>query len=292
MSEEGMEKGLGPAPMLLYPLKAALTRAGSIAWLLGPRGPAKGIGIRILFYHRVADDRDELAVTPERFRQQMEALAREEFEVVGVPEVVSRLRAGSAGPKLIGLSFDDGFRDVAEHGLPVLERHGFAATVYLATRVIDGTERFAWYERQPELLRWDEIADLDRAGTLGFEAHTLTHPNLLDLDDETCRAEIEGSKSELEARLGRTVTSFCYPAGLFGARERRYVEEAGFLSGASCEPGVNRADTDPLALRRRQIDARDRLLDFRAKVGGGHDGPLPLRQAWRRLRYGASSSRS
>jgi hypothetical protein len=50
---------------------------------------------------------------------------------------------------------------------------------------------------------------------------------------------------------------------------------------------VNRPDTDRFALRRRQIDARDRLLDFRAKLGGGHDSPLPMRNAYRRMRYGA-----
>jgi hypothetical protein len=43
---------------------------------------------------------------------------------------------------------------------------------------------------------------------------------------------------------------------------------------------------DGRALRRRQVDARDRLVDFRAKIGGGHDTPLPLRAAYRRLRYG------
>ena len=59
----------------------------------------------------------------------------------------------------------------------------------------------------------------------------------------------------------------------------------------SCEPGVNLPDTDRFAMRRRQIDSRDRLLDFRAKVGGGHDTPLPLRGLYRRLRYGMGSGR-
>jgi hypothetical protein len=46
------------------------------------------------------------------------------------------------------------------------------------------------------------------------------------------------------------------------------------------------ATTDRFALRRIQIDARDSLLDFRAKLSGGHDRPLPGRAAYRRLRYG------
>ena len=87
------------------------------------------------------------------------------------------------------------------------------------------------------------------------------------------------------------MTVFSYPAGLFGERERRLVVEAGYRFAVSCEPGVNLPATDRFALRRRQIDARDRLLDFKAKVGGGHDSPLPLRGAYRRLRYGEGRGR-
>ncbi len=56
---------LAPGPALLYPLKAAHTRLRSLAWRArGGVAPAEP-GFRILFYHRVSDDRDELAVTPE-----------------------------------------------------------------------------------------------------------------------------------------------------------------------------------------------------------------------------------
>jgi peptidoglycan/xylan/chitin deacetylase (PgdA/CDA1 family) len=98
--------------------------------------------------------------------------------------------------------------------------------------------------------------------------------------------EINGSKRALEARLGRPVVAFSYPSGLFGARERGLVAAAGFHVAVSCEPGLNSSGTDRLTLRRRQIDRRDGPLDFRAKVRGGHDSPLPLRGVYRRSRYG------
>jgi peptidoglycan/xylan/chitin deacetylase (PgdA/CDA1 family) len=163
--------------------------------------------------------------------------------------------------------------------------------VFVSPGVIDGWSRFDWYKRQPPVLGWDEIAELDAEGTLRFEAHSLTHPNLLRLRDEGSREEIIGSKVALEARLGRPVRAFSYPAGLFGPRERAFVAESGFDVAVSCEPGLNTRSTDRLALRRRQVDARDSLLDFLAKVGGGHDSPLPLRGVYRRRRYGAGTAR-
>ena len=274
-----------------YPLKAALTRARSAAWLMRSGGDPDACGWRIIMYHRVADDRDELAVSPRRFREQMAFLAACGYRVVGVADAADLAASSDRRERTIGLSFDDGYRDVAENALPVLAEYGFRATVFLATGVTDGRARFTWYRRQPPLLGWDEIVELDRAGSLEFEAHTVTHPNLLAVGDGTARNEISGSKTELEERLGRAVTVFSYPAGLFGERERHFVEEAGYRFAVSCEPGVNLPTTDPLALRRRQIDARDGLLDFRAKVAGGHDTPLPLRGLYRRRRYGVGRPR-
>jgi peptidoglycan/xylan/chitin deacetylase (PgdA/CDA1 family) len=280
----------GVGPSLPYPVKAAVTRVRSAAWLGRSRGRADESGLRIIFYHRVADARDELAVPTRRFREQMDFLASAGYRVVDVVQAAALLAEGDSVEKTIGLSFDDGYLDLAENALPVLSERGFRATVFIATGVTDGRTSFAWYRRQPPLLTWDDIRQLD-GGTFEFEAHTETHPNLLAVEDERAAAEIVGSKAELETRLGRPVTAFSYPAGLFGPRERRLVIAAGYEAAVSCEPGVNLPNTDRFALRRRQIDSRDRLLDFRAKVGGGHDTPLPLRSVYRRLRYGKGRPR-
>ena len=275
--------------MSIYGLKAAATRTRSALWFLRTQGRPEGVGLRILFYHRVSDDRDELAVRPRTFRRQMDYLAAQSYRVVDVMDAVELLDNGAASAKTVGLSFDDGFLDVAEQALPILAERGFRATVFVSPGVIDGWSRFDWYKHQPPILGWDEIAELDAEGTLRFEAHSLTHPNLLRLRDEASREEIIGSKVALEARLGRPVRAFSYPAGLFGSRERAYVGEAGFDVAVSCEPGLNTRSTDRLVLRRRQVDGRDSLLDFLAKVGGGHDSPLPLRGVYRRRRYGAGA---
>lgn len=277
-----------PSP---YPIKAALTSTRSAAWLARTRGRPDDSGLRILLYHRVASDGDPLAVEPARFREQMAFLADAGYHVVDVVEALMMLDRGAVPPRTLGLSFDDGFADVGDEALPVLAAHRFTATVFVTTGVTSGRRSFSWYARQPPVLGWDDIEALDREGTLRFEAHTVSHPNLLAVDDAEAWAEIHDSRTELEAHLGRPVTAFAYPAGLYGERERRLVAQALFRTAVSCEPGVNLPDTDRFAIRRRQIDSRDRLVDFRAKVGGGHDTPLPLRGAYRRLRYGMGAGR-
>jgi peptidoglycan/xylan/chitin deacetylase (PgdA/CDA1 family) len=274
-------------PAFLYPVKAAATRARSMGWLLRRRPPLPPDGkLRILFYHRVSDDGDELAVPPQRFREQMQILAR-----LGVraTDILSALSAQSEAEQAVGLSFDDAYADVADNAVPVLRELGFAATVFVPTAVIDGRAALPAQQRPAAFMTWERLRELDREGVLRAEAHSVTHRNLLALDDAEARNEIVDSRAELAEQLEREVTAFAYPAGLAGPREIRLAREAGYELAVTCEPGLNDATTDPHALRRTQIDARDGLLDFRAKLGGGHDSPLPLRRIYRRRRFGMSS---
>ncbi len=281
------------SPPYVRRAKTLVTHARSLRWL-ARRDRVGADGLRILFYHRVSDERDPLTVSVDRFRAQMEVLADQGFRVLDVV-TARRLLAGEHDDshphrRLIGLSFDDGYRDVAENALPVLEEFEFSATVFVVTGAVDGRVRFNWYDRQPELLRWGDIECLDATSQLSFEAHSETHPNLLTVSDDGARAELEGSKATLESHLGRPVRAFCYPGGLFAERERRLAADAGFEVAVSCDPGTNHGGSDPFALRRTQVEPGDRLLDFRAKVAGGHDTELPLRAPYRRLRYGTVTS--
>ena len=270
-----------------YLAKAGGTRARSAAWLMWTRGRLDTSGLRILFYHRVADDRDELAVKPAAFAEQMDYLASEAYRAVDVLTAIDLLDSGEPLARTVALTFDDGFLDVAEHALPILSERGFQATVFIAPAVTDGRVPFSWYgeREQPPLMTWEDVLELDRDGTLRFEAHSLTHPSLTALADAEAKEEIAGAKRELEIRLGRLVRAFSYPSGLYGERVEKIAAEAGYQIALTCEPGLNKRSTNRFALRRRQVDARDSLLDFRAKLGGGHDTSPPLRALYRRLRY-------
>ena len=253
MSDRDLQ--LGPSAVAVA--KAAMTRTRSLIWR--SRGARATPGVRILFYHRIADEPDSLAVRPDAFRRQVEYLSAQGFRIVDVPEAARLAAAGETG-RVVGMSFDDGYRDVVENGGDVLAEHDAKVTVFVVPGVVDGTARFTWYDRQPPVLGWDEIADLDGDSPFRFEAHTVTHPNLLALSEDEARSEI--------------------------GRSRELVAEAGFAAAVTCDPGANRPDTDALLLHRTAVELRDGLVDFAAKVAGAHDSPLPLRSAYRRLRYG------
>jgi peptidoglycan/xylan/chitin deacetylase (PgdA/CDA1 family) len=114
----------------------------------------------ILMYHRVARTPEDLwgiAIPPERFAEQIEAL-KQVREVVPLPKLVEGMTSGrSAGKPLAAVTFDDGYHDALAEALPILERLDCPATVYVVSGLV-GTGKSFW---------WDELVHMLLAAPAG-----------------------------------------------------------------------------------------------------------------------------
>src|SRR6516162_9491918 len=102
----------------------------------------------ILMFHRVAripHDPWQLAVWPERFAEQIEALVQLR-RIVPLSWLAAELARGRVPKKVAVVTFDDGYADVLTHARPVLERYACPATVFLVTGVIGDSCAFWWDE--------------------------------------------------------------------------------------------------------------------------------------------------
>src|SRR5205085_3993938 len=103
------------------------------------------------------------------------------------------------------------------------------------------------------------------------------------LDDDSARSEIAGSRAELERRLGRSVTCFCYPAGRFGPRDANLVRDAGYELAVTTHPGVNGPTTDRATLYRSMVGPEVDSRTFAALLDGRLDTIDPLPRLLRRI---------
>ena len=71
-------------------------------------------------------------------------------------EAVARL-GNAGGPPFVALTFDDGYRDVRDFAVPILERHGAPFTVFFATGMIERSARLWWLELEEAVRRLDRI---------------------------------------------------------------------------------------------------------------------------------------
>lgn len=243
-------------------------------------------GLRILGYHRVTRERDPLSLDPSDFRRQLEWLLEHDHRPIRIDAAIDLLRNGIAG-RWFAITFDDGYRDNLEFALPILEELSVPASIYVATAVIDRVVTFSWYRRPPAALTWEELRRIQEDGLVDVQAHTRTHAILPRLTLDEARAEIEGCRDDLAGRLGGIPTSFAYPAGIYGPRDVRLVEQAGYRAALSTNSGLNVDGHGLHELRRTMIHSGDTFDDFRAKVAGALDKASLLERAIRAHRAAA-----
>jgi peptidoglycan/xylan/chitin deacetylase (PgdA/CDA1 family) len=115
----------------------------------------------ILMYHRVAEpacDPWELAVSLDRFEQQMDVLRRVR-KPLSMGRFVEGLLGGDLSERAVAVTFDDGYIDNLLNAKPILERHGIPATVFLATGEIGQQHEYWWDELARLILQSDEKVD-------------------------------------------------------------------------------------------------------------------------------------
>ena len=257
-----------------------------------------GTAIPVLMYHSIARDVSPRfrpwAVPPETLEAHLRHLARAGFEPVTVSQLVAGL--GDDGPALparpVVVTFDDGFEDFHSTALPILDRLGFAATVYVTTGLIGGTA--TWLHRLGEgrrpMMTWAQVNEVARSG-VEVGAHSASHPRLDELPSSRAKAEIVDSLHALEDQVQSSVTSFAYPHGYHGPRIRRLVEEAGFTSAVAVRHALSSPADDVLALARIIVGPQTSVAELARLVGGGlRRAPFPesaQTKVWRVVRRAA-----
>lgn len=81
--------------------------------------------------------------------------------------------------------------------------------------------------RDFQMLDWDMLAEMV-AGGVTVGSHTRSHALLANETPQVLRDEVEGSRRELEQRLGVPILHFAYPDGQFNASAIQAVADAGY----------------------------------------------------------------
>jgi peptidoglycan/xylan/chitin deacetylase (PgdA/CDA1 family) len=234
-------------------------------------------GVRLLGYHRIGGaSRLQIDVPAIAFKDQLREL-RSRGAVLALSSV---LEADPVSKDVFSsvLTFDDGFADTFENGIPIFREFGVPAIFYLATADI----KRGWIPTSAgrgAAVSPADIRDLSKDPLFSFGSHGHSHQVLVRLSDEEIRDDLLTSKSIIENWTGRPVLDFAYPKGMWDRRVEgivRTVFRSAVFSGSRPFTG----DADPHRIRRYPIQAIDEIDVFRAKL----DGALFLEDAARSAR--------
>lgn len=177
------------------------------------------------------------------------------------------------GKKYLMITADDGYQDNLTRMLPLLEKYGYKAVVYVVTG--EGYNR--WDVEHPtnpdtkvSLMSGEQIKALAASGHVEIGGHTLTHPRLSQLTPEQQAHEIQENKLQLEILLGHPLLSFAYPYGDMNESAKEQAIAAGYRFAVATNSGPKAMHQDPFQIRRIAIFPRTDVLGLWRKIRGNY----------------------
>lgn len=211
---------------------------------------------RIVMLHQVTPHAEAsgMNMPPQKFEQLLQYLVKKRSTFC----FVSELEQYQGQENVVALSFDDGFLDNYQYAYPLLKKYQAKATIYLATQ-ISGIEALS-----PEQIK--EMAD---SGVIEFGAHTQHHVNLLKLSDEEAFQEMQASKQDVEALVGKC-PSFAYPFGRFNEKHEQMAKQIGFKNAVSTRKKVEAYNSNhPFNIPRVSTHGAMNALQMRIALAKG-----------------------
>ncbi|MFQ1635492.1 polysaccharide deacetylase family protein [Aeromonas veronii] len=177
------------------------------------------------------------------------------------------------GKKYLMITADDGYQDNLTRMLPLLEKYGYKAVVYVVTG--EGYNR--WDVEHPtnpdtevSLMSGEQVKALAASGHVEIGGHTLTHPRLSKLTPEQQAHEVQENKRQLEALLGHPLLSFAYPYGDMNDSAKEQAIAAGYRFAVATNSGPKAMHQDPFQIRRIAIFPRTDVFGLWRKIRGNY----------------------
>lgn len=159
------------------------------------------------------------------------------------------------------LSVDDGWRSNEKNIVEIANKYKIPVTIFVCTEPVEKgaywwsyipdskvqslkevpneerlyrvNERKTEVSVEREAMSIGQLKKIAAMRQISIGGHTHTHPILVNCDDETVYNELRMSKEKLEKWIRKEVTTFAYPNGDYGMREKEILKQLNYRYGFS-----------------------------------------------------------
>lgn len=225
----------------------------------------------ILTYHRFEPfPRNAYEVSPAVFDQQMAYIAENGYTVISLDQLLEAIYLQD--PDLLPensvvITVDDGFRCFLTRAVPILQKYGFTATLFVYTAYVNAGGRS---------LTWDELRLVESMG-FSVECHSYTHPNFNNFKkygsikgsyNQFAYHELLDSKKLIEKNLEKKVKFFCWPYGELNDYAMHLAIKCGYESTVTVKGGAVGLKSNPLYLNRFGVYSKTTMETFKKRLEG------------------------
>lgn len=232
--------------------------------------------IPVLMYHSLSsDEKNALNVKLEDFSKQLEWLTTNGYQSITLAQFLDfqegRLSKELLPSKPVLFTFDDGYRNVLEFGLPLLQKYKFTACLFV-------TSSFVLEREKDETSRYFSFSDLKKWSSVGMEIalHTHSHKSFRVITSEEVLKDLQEEEEILQKQQIPYLRAIAYP---FGARPKNAqklklihegLKEKGYRAAFRIGNRVTpfRMVPNRFEIKRLDIQGNKSFSDFCRKIEG------------------------
>lgn len=239
--------------------------------------------------------------SPELFELVLRWYQKHHYHIISLEELERLLETREEPAERVAfISFDDGKRSNLDL-LPICEKYNAPITVFVATEPLIsgnywweyvtqkcGHQTMLAFKKKPENMFYSELEKVKQGMKLErtamteeemkkfakhplvtIQPHSVNHPILTNLTDDSLRKELDESKRQLEKMTGKAMDAFSYPNGDVSQREIDALKTAGYRYAFTVQPeDFIIAKVNPFLLPRMCMSTNGGKYDNMAKLTG------------------------
>ena len=213
--------------------------------------------VPVLMYHNIAEEPNDMTVTPETFRMHMETLAENGYTAVTLDDMVNYVYYGGELPeKPVLITFDDGYYSNYEYAYPVLSELGMKAVIFTVGTSFGKTTYLDTDAPITPHFGEKEAKEMTNSGVISLQSHTYDMHRSENYEKnarydmgqlageteeeyiDTVREDLIMSREFLERLREDNVLALSYPKGKITDNAARIAVEEGYTVTFSTNWGV------------------------------------------------------
>jgi peptidoglycan/xylan/chitin deacetylase (PgdA/CDA1 family) len=236
-----------------------------------------GKGLPVLMYHNVSTSLSSgLNIPADKLELQFMYLKEKGYTSLSLKQLSRLMAEGGGLPKRsFILTFDDAYQSTEDILLPLLERYGFCATIFVPVAFIGKSN--LWDDGGIPVLKADSLQKISRNPRIEIGLHSFLHRSYDNMDLEDMRDDLQNCRQTLGYYKIPYFNALAYPYGAYPKKDLRFKQEMFKMFG---ESGLefafrigNRINSFPLKerfeVKRIDIKGRDSFFIFKTKLKKG-----------------------